>query len=396
MLRSLPVIQRYVLLELLKVFSVSLAGLTILMLIVGVMRQALDEGIGLKHVLLLIPYILPDALRFTIPATALFAAACVYGRMSGSNEVVALKSLGISPLVILWPTYLAAFVLSLLTVCLNDVAVSWGRHGARRVVLQAIEDIVISRLEMRKEYSTRDFSVVVKDVEDRRLIEPTFTYRRRSQVWTLRCQHARLESNGEVLVLRCYNGSADVDGESEGRFPDSEFIREFELEDFRRDDFENVSPSYMALSTIARHLDDHPRKMEQIHREQAVKAALQLVAADFDALAGGEWSGEQARLQEQTYIFNRLRTEPPRRWANGFSCLSFVIVGSAMSIRLRNSNALSSFFICFLPILVVYYPLLVLSVNQAKNGTLPPMIVWVGNVVLACWGLWLLRRVMRY
>jgi lipopolysaccharide export system permease protein len=393
---SLPLLKRYVLVELLKIFAVALASLTVLMLIVGVMRQALDEGIGLKHVLLLLPYILPDALRFTIPATALFAAACVYGRMSGSNEVVALKSLGISPLTILWPTYLFAFVLSLLTVCLNDVAVSWGREGARRVVLRAIEDIVLSRLEMRKEYSTRDFSVVVRDVQDRRLIEPTFTYRKRSQVWTLRCQYARLESNGEVLVLRCYSGSADVDGETEFRFPDSEFVREFELEDFRQDDTELSSPSNMALAAIVRLLDDHPRKMEQLQREHAVKAALQLVAADFDALARGEWGGEQRAVDHQTYLYNRLRTEPPRRWANGFSCLSFVMVGSAMAIRLRNSNALSSFFVCFLPILIVYYPLLVLGVNQAKNGALPPMVVWLGNVVLGVWGLWLLRRVMRY
>jgi lipopolysaccharide export system permease protein len=360
------------------------------------MRQALDEGIGLKHVLLLLPYILPDALRFTIPATALFATACVYGRMSGSNEVVALKSLGISPLTILWPTYLVAFALSLLTVCLNDVAVSWGREGARRVVLGAIEDIVLSRLELRKEYSTREFSVVVRDVQDRRLIEPTFTYRKRGQVWTLRCQFARLESNGQVLVLHCYSGSADVDGETEFRFPDSEFIREFELEDFRQDDDDSLSASNLALATIARHIDDHPRKMEQLHREHAVKAALQMVAADFDALAGSEWAAEGRALGRQVYFYNRLRTEPPRRWANGFSCLSFVMVGSVMAIRLRNANALSSFFVCFLPILIVYYPMLVLGVNQAKHGALPPLVVWLGNVVLFLWSLWLLRRVVRY
>jgi lipopolysaccharide export system permease protein len=136
--------------------------------------------------------------------------------------------------------------------------------------------------------------------------------------------------------------------------------------------------------------------MEQLHRERAVKAALQLVGADFESLTGGEWGGEQLKLDAEVYIHNRLRTEPPRRWASGFSCLSFVMVGGAMAIRLRNSNALSSFFICFLPILVVYYPLLILGVNQAKGGTLPPSAVWLGNLVLGVWALWLLRRVMRY
>ncbi len=264
------------------------------------------------------------------------------------------------------------------------------------MVLEAIEDIVLSRLELKKEYSTRDFSVVVKDVDNGRLIEPTFTYRKRSEVWTLHCQHARLESNGEVLVLRGYNGAADTDGGMEFLFPDTEIPIEFELELFRQNDPENWSPSNMALSEIVRQLDDHPRRLEQLHREQAVKAALQLVAADFDSLTGGEWSGEQQARDREVFLFNRLRTEPPRRWANGFSCLSFVMVGSAMAIRRRNANALSSFFVCFLPILIVYYPLLILGVNQAKDGVLPPEAVWLGNLVLAVWALWLLRRVLRY
>jgi lipopolysaccharide export system permease protein len=76
--------------------------------------------------------------------------------------------------------------------------------------------------------------------------------------------------------------------------------------------------------------------------------------------------------------------------------LSFVFVGSVMAIRLRNSNALSSFFACFLPILIVYYPMLVFSVNQAKKGALPPHTDWVGNLALGLWAIWLLRRVMRY
>jgi lipopolysaccharide export system permease protein len=318
--------------------------------------------------------------------------------MSGSNEVVALKSLGISPWSIVWPTLVLAFFLSWLAVWLNDVAVTWGYHGARRVVLGAVEDIMLGRLQTKKEYSRQNFSVIVKDVDGRRLIEPTFTVRDRDKGFTatLRCQHATLEANGEMLALRCYNGSLDVDGEVDFSFPDSEQVWEFEVGDLREGDGIDWSPSYMALAEVYRRLDDHPRRMDQIHREHAVKSALQLVACDFDALTGGEWAGERQILEKQTYLYHRLRTEPPRRLANGFSCLSFVLVGSVMAIRLRNSNALSSFFVCFLPILVAYYPLLVVSVNQAKHGTLPPICVWLGNVVLAAWGLWLLRRVLRY
>ena len=91
-----------------------------------------------------------------------------------------------------------------------------------------------------------------------------------------------------------------------------------------------------------------------------------------------------------------MQTEPPRRWANGFSCLCFALVGSTMAIRRKNSDALTSFFLCFLPILVVYYPFLFFGADRAKAGAINPNAVWLANIVLVVWGLWLLRRVIRY
>ena len=97
-----------------------------------------------------------------------------------------------------------------------------------------------------------------------------------------------------------------------------------------------------------------------------------------------------------TADLHRLETEPHRRWANGFSCLAFVVVGAATAIRRRNADVLTSFFICFLPILIVYYPLLAYGLDSAKNGTLPPSSVWLGNAIMAAWGIKETRWVLRY
>ncbi|MGH8101053.1 MAG: LptF/LptG family permease, partial [Chthoniobacterales bacterium] len=123
---SMPIFTRYVLSELLKVFLVSLAGMTLFFLMFGLVKEAYQEGLGLKQILLLIPYVLPDALRFSVPATILFGACSVFGRLASGNEVIAIKASGISPMVLLWPAIALAFVVSLIAVWLNDVAVSWG------------------------------------------------------------------------------------------------------------------------------------------------------------------------------------------------------------------------------------------------------------------------------
>ena len=93
-MRTLP---RYVIGQFLQVFCLAFAGITLFMLIVGVGREAVREGLGLGPLVRLVPFILPDSMRFSIPASALLSACTVFGRMAGENEVVAIKSLGISP-----------------------------------------------------------------------------------------------------------------------------------------------------------------------------------------------------------------------------------------------------------------------------------------------------------
>lgn len=72
------------------------------------------------------------------------------------------------------------------------------------------------------------------------------------------------------------------------------------------------------------------------------------------------------------------------------------MIGTPLAIRMRNADLWSSFAVCFLPILIIYYPLLALGVDRAKAGELPPYSVWLGNVILAVAGLWIMRKVMRY
>ena len=133
-------VSRYIGWELIKAFVLALFGLTLFLLIILLTQRAIQEGLGPVPVLRLIPYLLPDVLRMAIPLTMLMATCLVYGRMSGTNELVALKANGTSPMVAIWPVIFLAFIVSLVSVWLNDVAVTWGRRGVERVVLQSFED----------------------------------------------------------------------------------------------------------------------------------------------------------------------------------------------------------------------------------------------------------------
>jgi len=393
------ILARYVLAEMAKVFLISLVALTLLMIVVGVFREAQMQSLPLWQVVRLIPYVLPDALRVAVPVTLLLAAVVVYGRMSGSGEVVAVKTLGICPMVILWPTFIAAFLLSLATVWLNDLAVSWGRSGVQRVVIESVEEIAYGMLRAQRRYSSPNFAINVKRVDGRRLIRPTLSLPQRgnSPAITITAEEAELQSDRAEGVLRITlrNGTLEMADRLSIQFPDV-YQQEVPLRDASRARRESLPPSWLSLRVISKEAAAAEQTVQQWERQLAARAAYQMLCGDLDGLTSRQWEPRIRLLERHRGHLHRLKTEPHRRWSAGFSCLCFVWVGAPMAIRLRKSDFLTSFFVCFAPILVVYYPLLAYGVDGAKNGTLPPYAVWVGNVLLGCWGGWLLRKVIRY
>jgi lipopolysaccharide export system permease protein len=390
------ILTRYILGALLQQFLVALTVLTLVFLLFGLANEAINQGLGLEQIVLLVPYVLPDALRFSIPATMLFAASVTYGRIAGFNELVALKSLGISPTTIVWPAIVLAFLMSLSAVWLNDVAVSWGRQGVQRVIIESFEEVAYGMLRSKKSFSNKSFSIHVKRVDGRRLISPILTFQGSadSPTATIMADWAELRADVDANELKMVFHNAKVDfGTGTVTWPDT-YEHVIPL---HKDDASSGSsrPAEMAMREIPDNIRQTRERQERTNQELATRAALQMTTGGFSDLTGDEWQNHYKRLDKLDKRMARLRTEPHRRWASGFSCLCFVMVGVPWAIRLRNSDYLTSFFICFLPILVLYYPLLAYGLGQAKNGDLPPCAVWLGNVILAIAGYWALRKVLK-
>jgi lipopolysaccharide export system permease protein len=393
----MKIISRYVLWELLQVFLVALTALTIFMLVVGLVREAQQQGLGLVQILLLIPYVLPEAMRFAVPGTMLFAVASVFGRMSASNEIIALKAAGISPMATIWPAAALALVVSFVSVWLNDVAVSWGRDGVRRVVVNSVEQIIYGRLRQQRSYSTPQVSINVKAVDGKRLLRPTLSFQSgpNGQPATISAAEAELAANAAngTLVVTFRDGTLHM-GDYTASFPDS-IVREVPLDAVSRKSTVSTSPSEIAMAQFATARVEQTARIDRIEQIAAGKTAMNILTGRMEMTTPAQVGGERELLRNEQSRLNRIVMEPWRRWANGFSCLCFVLVGAPMAIRMRNADFLTSFFLCFLPILIVYYPVFMLGVDQAKRGAVPPAAVWMGNLLITLWGWWLLRRVVR-
>ncbi|MFM8633846.1 MAG: LptF/LptG family permease [Planctomycetia bacterium] len=394
----MKIISRYVLVELLQVFLVALSALTLFMLVVGLVKEAQLQGLGLLQIVKLVPYVLPEAMRFAVPGTMLFAVASVFGRMSATNEITALKAAGITPMATIWPALMLAVAVSFISVWLNDVAVSWGRNGVRRVIVSSVEEIIYGRLRQQRSYSTPQVSINVKGVEGRRLIRPTLSFTQGGAGGTpatVSAAEAEITTDADAseLIVTFHNGTLHM-GDVKAVFPDT-IVRKVPLDAVSRKGISSTSPSEIAMADFPAARADELQQIDRLQQVAAGRTALAILSGHLEQTTPAATGGNAAEVKHHRNRLTRIIMEPWRRWANGFSCLCFVLVGAPMAIRMRNADFLTSFFLCFLPILVVYYPVFMMGISRVKAGVFPPPAVWAGNVLITLWGLWLLRRVVR-
>jgi lipopolysaccharide export system permease protein len=385
-------IQRYVIAETVKIFFVTVAATLVLLTLGGGAKEGIRQGLPPCLVFQTMPYIVPEMLRFTIPGCLLFAVCSVFGRMTTSNEIVAVKSMGVNPLVLVWPVLAVAYVLSIATFGIYDLCAVWARPGLRRLIAESVDDIAYGVLRTKGSFAGHRLSMVVKGVLGDRLLQPVITIEGRGNVpaVTLMAKEARLQTSptGSMLQIECHDGQVDVQGRGSLSFPDR-FVHNVLLRESAQDPEEQLSPAALASPAVLRQI---------IHEKRAI-AALAPPSPRSTNTDDGQDDEEQAtRAKElagrQARLF-RLQAEIPRRLSNGFGCLCFALVGVPIAMRSRSSDTMSIFFACFLPILLVYYPLLVVGENVARAGVFPQFSVWLADAVLAVAGIALLLQVVR-
>src|SRR5262245_55267484 len=100
------ILHRMIFRELVKVFLLSLVGITGILLLAGIVAEASQQGLTPGQIMAIIPLLIPSTLPYTIPATTLFATCVVYGRLAADNEILAIRASGINLLKVVWPAFL--------------------------------------------------------------------------------------------------------------------------------------------------------------------------------------------------------------------------------------------------------------------------------------------------
>jgi len=284
-------------------------------------------------------------------------------------------------------------------VWLNDVAVTWGTAGINRVVLQSIEQVVYGRLKTQRSYSNqRGLAIHVKEVRGKRLIMPTMSFQTTDGKGpiVITADEAELQLNAESNSLVIFFINMVVDGQNVHSLLPGESKYEIPLSAASRKRREENSPADLPSVRIVSAIRQTQADIGQLEKSMAANAGFSMATGNLASLTQPSWQTQLDQLKSLRSRLVRLRIEPWRRWATGFTCFFFLLIGVPAAIILRNGDFLSTFIRCFSPIVACYYPLLTLALNESKSGGWPAPSVWIANLALVAPGLWIMRRMLKH
>ncbi len=392
---QIPLLQRYIFREILRVFAFVVSCLTVLLVVVGVVQSATDQGLGPMQILEVLPFIVPSMLPFTIPAAMLLTVCVVYGRIAGDQEVTACKAAGISVVSLLWPAFFLGAVLSAASLLLTDQAIPWAMANIERSIVTAMEDVVLDRLRSDHQFidPKLGIDITVQDVRGRELINPIFRYRKdRTRIGTIQAESGefKLDLARQEARLKLRNAYFDIQGRGHA------YIQgEREETIIWRRNSSGPKARHLPIQVIQQELEEARQDLETLHERDAILVAMALTTGDYHGLGVGRMQTCLGLHTAHERIF-RLTTEIHSRFALACSCFFFTLVGGPFAILKAKAQFLTSFLFCFVPIITGYYPLVLTMMVQAKSGRLDPAwAMWVGNAALLLAATVIMRRVMR-
>jgi lipopolysaccharide export system permease protein len=397
----LSILHRKILFELVRVFALSLLGITGIMVMAGIVAEASQQGLSPAQILTVIPLLIPSSLPYTIPATTLFATCVVYGRLAHDNEILAIKAAGVNVMKAVWPAVVLGAGMSAATMGLYHRLIPYTHFLLRSQFLNEVEEYLYSLL--KKDHSIKqpglNYAIFVRSVHGKQLEDAIFKRRDPKTheidvVARARTAELRYEPVNRKLLVRMHSCRLySSNNQGAGYFQDHDWEVDLPSD---QGVLKNPKPRAMSWPELFERRAAMKAEMDARSAEIAMSVARLLATRAPDDLPQHvenlKWA-QKSLLGE----IRSLETEIQMRPALCCGCLCFVLVGCPVGIWFSRSDYLSAFISCFLPIIFIYYPLLLCGTNLAKQGRVPASIaMWAADAIIALIALVCFRQLLKH
>ena len=347
-------------------FVINLMFFTFVFLMVEMLKvtnMVVNYSVGVFTVLIMLAYSTPYFLTYVIPMSIMIAVLLTFLRLSGDNEIVALKTSGMSIYGLLPPVMLFCLIGCLLTFFMTAYGMPWGRLSFKELTYK----IVSSNLEIGLKDRTfndsfEDVVLYMHKIDTKtKELQDIFIEDKRTQniVSTVVAPRGKLFSEPDEYVyhLLLYNGV------------------------IYQVDVKNRSTNYIDFETYEVRLDI---KQAASRLKQGSKRRKEMGLAELR-----QYLNNSSRRDAKYY---KTLMELHKKFSIPFSCFALGLLAVPLGIQSRSAKTsfglvlgLISFFL--------YYLLLSVGLVFGETGAYPPVIgMWFPNVVMGGLGLYLLIK----
>jgi lipopolysaccharide export system permease protein len=354
----------YIWKEILPIFLIGLMTFTIILLMDKIFRliELIIRGGSITSIFMLLIFIAPSFLTFTIPTAVLLGILLSLGRLSGDSEIIAFKASGISLYQLSIPILVFSFSAFLLSSFLVFYGLPWGNRG----FVSVLDVIAQSRpdVEIKERVFNDSFNGIVVYVDkvpiQGKKMEGILIYdeREKGNVNTIFAQEGFLISNrsSQEVDLKLLNGN----------------IHRFEpqtksYQKIRFDAYDLRIEIGKTIASIRKKLQEHEMSIDEIKRRIE----------------------ESRKTGEDTAD---LEVSLHRLYAIPFACIVFALIGIPLGIQPRRSAKSYGFVLSILIILAYYVSLIAFGMFAVRKMISPFLAGWLPTMMFASLGIYLLIK----
>jgi lipopolysaccharide export system permease protein len=377
-LRRIPLLDRWLVGELMGPLLFGIAAFTAVSLSVGVVfelvRRVSESGLPVTAAMLVLMLRLPGFLVLAFPMATLMATLLAYSRLSGSSELTALRSVGVSTRRMVVPALLLSVVMSLLTFTFNDLIVPRANLAASNTLERALGKAIASEKGDNILYS-RFGRIKMEEGESTRVLTHIFYSRK----------FLRGEMNDVTLIDFSRIGQRQMLMAKHGHWNDDKAMWEFSDGRIVNIDENNGTTTSAAFDRYFYPLSRDPLEVAKLPTDASVMTVGQALRAE-------RLLQEANNLKEA----RRLRVRIQEKFAFPAICLVFGLIGSSLGVRPHSRTSRSQGFGISVLLIFGYYLMSFIFSSLGITATLTPALAaWMPVVIGLSGGLWLLRQASR-
>ena len=374
----LPLIDRWLLGQIIPPMIFAISAFTVISLSVGVMfdliRKIVEFGLPLFLALKVLFFSLPSFLVLSFPMAVLLSTLLAYGKLSSNSELLALKSLGIKTSRIISPAIALSIFMTGLTFYFNDNLVPASNKLAETTLRAGIgssfsaeqgkDNIMFSRYGSRINYSNK----------------PTKINTYLTHIFYAASYKNNLMQGVTVL--------------------------DFSREDFQQilkaknGKFEKKSSSWIFSEGSIVSIDPSGQTTNIQFNEYTypfVEGPMELAKVPKDA---NEMTLKQAIQAQKIYEktgnlkeVRRIKVRIQEKFTLPFACLVFGLIGSSLGSKSNLRSSKSQGFGLSVILILIYYVISFLFSSFGVKGILPPIFAaWLPVLISLGGGIYLLRK----